>query len=50
MITKKELADKLHVSVSTIDRLMVKGLPVVKIGNAVRFEYEPVVEWIKNHQ
>ncbi len=50
MITKKELANKLNVSLSTIDRLMVNGVPFVKIGKSVRFEYEAVVEWIKNNQ
>lgn len=50
MYTKKQLAERLNISISTIDRLMIKGMPYLKIADAVRFEYEEVVAWIKSNQ
>ena len=47
MITKKELAKLLHLSVATIDRLMTQGMPKMKIGKAVRFDYGEVTEWLR---
>jgi len=46
-INKKELAEILHISVVTIDRLRKKGLPCHKIGSKVVFDYEEVEKWIK---
>jgi excisionase family DNA binding protein len=50
MKTKKEISIILNISVPTIDRLMKKGLPFIKIGKSVRFEDEKVLEWIKEKQ
>lgn len=47
MLKKKELADKLKISVPMVDKLMREGLPRIKIGKSVRFEYEEVVSWLK---
>lgn len=47
MLTKKELAAKLKLSIPTIDRLMKKGMPFFKIGKSVRFEEEEVLKWLK---
>lgn len=47
MLKKKELADKLKISVPMVDKLMREGLPRIKIGKSVRFEYEEVVRWLK---
>lgn len=47
MITKKELAKKLKVSVTTIDRRVEKGMPHYKIGRLIRFDFEEVKQWIK---
>ena len=47
MITKKELSKELNVSLPTINRLMDKGMPYLKIGKAVRFELEDVKNWLK---
>lgn len=47
MLTKKQLAEKLKVSVYTIDRLRKKGLPAVKVGSNIRFDYEDVAKWLK---
>jgi excisionase family DNA binding protein len=50
MLTKKELAAKLKLSIPTIDRLMKKGMPFFKIGKSVRFDEEIVNEWLKKYQ
>lgn len=47
MLTKKELAEKLNVSVPTVDRLLRDGVPRIYIRGSVRFEYEEVVKWLK---
>ena len=49
MLKKKELADKLKISVPMVDKLMREGLPRIKIGKSVRFEYEEVVRWLKEY-
>lgn len=50
LVTKKQIADVLGVSVSTIDRLMAKGLPYIKIERSVRFDKDVVMDWIKNRK
>lgn len=50
MLCKRELAKELGVSVSLIDKLMVQGMPYVKIGKAVRFELEEVKKWLKERK
>ena len=47
MLTKKELAEKLNVSIPTIDRLLKDGIPRIYIRGAVRFDYEEVICWLK---
>ena len=47
LINKKEIAQKTGMSITSIDRLMTKGLPYYKLGKSVRFEYDKVLEWIK---
>lgn len=47
MVNKKKMADLLGISVSMVNKLMVQGMPYVKVGKAVRFEPEVVIQWIK---
>lgn len=47
LLNKKELASKLKVSVATIDNLMKKGMPYLKIGKSVRFNLEEIFKWLK---
>lgn len=47
MLNKKELAEKLGISVSMVNKLLAHGMPKINIGKSVRFEYEEVVKWIK---
>lgn len=47
LITKSELAKRLSVCSRTVDRMLVKGMPHVKIGTAVRFDYDEVIAWLK---
>ena len=50
LLTKEELAEKLKCSVRKIDKDLANGLPKVKIGTLVRFDYNDVVEWYKNKE
>ena len=47
MLKKQELANKLNISVAMVDKLMREGMPKLKIGKSVRFDYEQVLKWIK---
>ena len=47
MLKKNELAEKLNISVPMVDKLMREGMPRIKIGKSVRFDYDEVVKWLK---
>lgn len=47
MLTKKNLAEKLQVSEATINRMLVDGMPKIKVRGQVRFIYEDVEKWLK---
>lgn len=49
LITKKELAEIIGVSIRTIERYHHKGLPIIKIGRTVRYDLDEVSIWIKNN-
>lgn len=46
-VDKRALAQYLGVSISKIDRMIVDGMPKLKIGHTVRFNVDEVVRWIK---
>jgi excisionase family DNA binding protein len=44
-ISKADLAERLDVSIATIDRLMQRRtIPVIKVGKLVRFDYAEVMK------
>jgi excisionase family DNA binding protein len=47
MLKKQDLAEKLNISVPMVDKLMREGMPKIKIGKSVRFDYDEVLKWIK---
>jgi excisionase family DNA binding protein len=48
---KRQLASRLGVSVRTIDNLMVRGLPHIKLTRKLtRFPRGPVDEWLAERQ
>ena len=48
-LTIKELSEMLKVSRFTINNWRDKGLPTIKIGQAVRFNEEAVKKWIEEN-
>lgn len=46
LLKKDELAAKLKVSISTVNKMQADGLPSVKCNNAVRYQYGEVLEWL----
>lgn len=46
MLNKKQVSKLLDVSIGTIDRLMLQGIPYIKILRSVRFDEEKVMEWL----
>ena len=49
ILTKKEVAKKLRVSVRTIDNLRKNhGLPCVIMGGLIRFIEEEIDAWLRN--
>ena len=50
LITKVDLADRLSLSIGTIDNHMKAGnLKYLKIGKAVRFSSEDIDKWLIEH-
>lgn len=47
MLTKKELAGKLNVHENTIDRRVKEGMPHIKVGKVLRFDFDEVIVWLK---
>lgn len=47
MLNKKELAGLLGISISMVDKLLHKGMPHIKVGTLVRFDFNEVLDWIK---
>lgn len=47
LVDTNELAKLLSVSKSTIVKLRKEGLPIIRIGDAVRFDIENVFQFIK---
>ncbi len=51
LIDRKELATRLGISVSYVDKLLGdEEIPCVRIGRTVRFEYSEVVTSLKNRR
>jgi len=48
---KEQLIDLLGVDENSLDRLIERGLPCIKLGKTVRIFFEPsVVEWLKGQE
>lgn len=50
LLNKKQLAQKLSLSISMIDKLMAQGLPHYKLGKSVRFDLNDVAEFLKRRK
>lgn len=46
LVTKRDLAARLSLSVSMVNKMMDQGLPYVKFGRAVRFDLVKVTAWL----
>ena len=46
LATRKGLALMLKVSTRTIRRMELKGLPVIRIGELIRYDIGGVLDWI----
>lgn len=47
LINKTQLSERLGISTRTISDLMTDGLPFVKFGKRVQFDYADVLTWAK---
>lgn len=47
LITTKELSSLLKVTRQTIGNWRREGMPFMKFGTTIRFDYEEVMEWLK---
>ena len=50
LLNKKELAGRLNISVSTVSNLKNRGLPFVKLGKRILFNYDEVLIWAKDKE
>lgn len=48
LVDKQTLAQRLSCSAAHIDNLRKQGMPWVPVGQAVRFEPQAVLEWLKS--
>ena len=48
LVTTKQLCDRLKVTRQAIQNWRNEGMPFIKYGKLVRFEYEKVIEWLEN--
>jgi len=46
-LSRKELAAKLNVSLSTLDKMRDDGMPTVMIYKNPRFDFSAVLQWIE---
>lgn len=49
-LNKRQLAQKLGLSVSMIDKLLTQGLPHYKLGKSVRFDPKDVAEFLERRK
>lgn len=49
LLTRRELADALAVSLRTLDRLVERGLPTRNVGVNVRFNPHDAADWLERH-
>jgi excisionase family DNA binding protein len=50
-LTRSELADRLGLSVDTVDRLVKQGMPSETWGiRARRFQYSAVTRWLRSRE
>ena len=47
LLTKPQVAHVLGLSVPQVDRLRREGLPWLRVGDAVRFELDAVMDWVR---
>ena len=50
MLTKKEFAELLNVHYNTVDKLIKKGMPVLKVGSLIRIEKEEAIKWMNEYE
>lgn len=48
ILNTKDLMDKLGVCRPTVIKWVKQGMPVIKKGYVVRFQYARVIEWLAN--
>lgn len=48
VLDRKGLAEALNVSLPIVDRLRTEGMPELRVGDAPRFEFAAVLEWLKS--
>lgn len=48
-ITQYDFADMMSVHVMTVRRWIKKGLPHIKVANAVRINPDEAIDWLKNN-
>jgi hypothetical protein len=47
MVTEKELLSRLQINRGTLFKWRKEGLPHIKVGRVIRYDYPDVVLWLK---
>ncbi len=49
VISREELKEKLQLGTNTIRKWELMGMPVIRINNTVRYDFDEVISWMKNN-
>jgi phage terminase Nu1 subunit (DNA packaging protein) len=51
LITKQEVAERLHVSTKQVERLLKEGLPFIPVGDRKKmYRVEAVMNWLRSRE
>ena len=50
MLTKKEFAELLNIHYNTVDNLIKKGLPILKVDGLIRIDKEKALKWMEEFE
>ena len=50
LLTTAELCERLQVGRTTVWRWRKEGMPFIKYGNSVRFDWTEVITWLKSKE
>lgn len=47
MLTKKEFAEFMNIHYNTVDNLIKKGMPIIKVNGLIRIDKDKAIKWLE---